>query len=247
MHYDMAACTSQCLPLDPSRGDRFFLLDLETTGLGFTADICQIGVVSCDGASHAWSQYVLPPSQVQPLATAVNGLELVVDSSGSTVLHSFKKGLTITDALPYKEGLLKFYQFLKEIAGQTRRVDPTAYTILISHNGLGLDFPVLLRALSKCGVTLQLLEEIGVAFADSLKLLRKMRQSGGLSAHSLSMENLHFHLFQADFPAHDAMEDAMALQRVLFGSSIASRINREDIQGLSQTPSSVCEALRLSL
>ena len=61
------------------------------------------------------------------------------------------------------------------------------------------------------------LEDLGVLFLDSLKILASLNElkQKGKESRSLSISSLYYSLFAKDFDAHDALGDCKALSEVL--------------------------------
>ena len=71
--------------------------------------------------------------------------------------------------------------------------------VLIAHNGDGFDFPVLVNSLAE-HFLLQRLEDLGVLFLDSLKVLASLNElkRKGKESRSLSFPSLYYSLFAKD-------------------------------------------------
>ena len=99
--------------------------------------------------------------------------------------------------------------------------------VLIGHNAAVFDIPILLRTSSPA--FLQALKKLNVHFADSLILAKQILKEQHPALRVVpseqfcraSLGSLYSTLFDQSFPAHDALEDVKALQRVLFQSKLA--------------------------
>jgi DNA polymerase III epsilon subunit-like protein len=97
--------------------------------------------------------------------------------------------------------------------------------VLGGHNAMTFDIPILLRTSFPPFMTK--LKRLNVHFGDSLilakKILKEKHPALRLSDNTFSKASLgclHSTLFDQSFPAHDALEDAKALRRILFLSNL---------------------------
>ncbi|XP_011407521.1 PREDICTED: exonuclease DPD1, chloroplastic/mitochondrial-like [Amphimedon queenslandica] len=200
--------------------DIIILFDLETTGLAKDSDITQIAA-EVVGQNNMWSKYLIPNQDIGNDATQVTGIH-VEETDGARVLMV---GNEEVDAASYEDGLTQFYHYLCQLSNGK---DPNSRLILVAHNAKRFDAPILVNAFKKINVSSSDLLEKGIYFADSLEILRKLQKDqhpllnnpqadkeGGKKL-SLGLGNLYRHLFQEDFPAHDATEDVKAMKRILF-------------------------------
>ena len=206
---------TECIAYDSRRTYKLLVFDLETTGLRRDAEICQLAIVGVED-SPLWMEYILPKSYISPATSAANGLTVAFIGRKKRLL---KDGDPV-DTVSFEEAMSSLLAFLKAQAA-------TAFsTILVAHNAALFDIPILLNSLHKYGATAHELEEYGVGFADSLRVLEWLQKKGhpSLSVEgklSLSLSSVHRHLFGEDFQSHDALSDCLALRRVLFKSSLS--------------------------
>ena len=200
------------------------LFDLETTSLDRDSDICQIAALPVTQTSEykMFSCYLVPTIEVSLSATQVNHLQIKETKNKERILT--KCGVKV-EALKYKDGLLSFYHYLKQL----REAEHDKQIVLTAHYGKGFDFPVLRNAFNKISVTLA---ELNIKCADTLLILRAMQKENHpvLSSRespkvtkqgiSLSQENIYETLFKERYSAHDAVEDVRALNRILFDSTL---------------------------
>ena len=113
----------------------------------------------------------------------------------------------------------------------TTLIKKSIIPVLVGHNSSVFDVPILLRtATPEC---LHTLHELNVHFGNSLRLakdiLQEKPQHPALAASGevcqASLGSLYLALFGQSFPAHDALEDVRALQKVLFKSPL--NLNKE--------------------
>ena len=115
------------------------------------------------------------------------------------------------------------------------------HTILIGHNSSVFDTPTLLRCAGP--VVKELLSSNNVFFADSLPLVRALIKAGNPSlnpegkACKTNLPAVFQTVFNEQFAAHDALEDVLALRRVLFQSSlklaVADIVNNSNVKSTS--------------
>ncbi|KAJ8393137.1 hypothetical protein AAFF_G00068200 [Aldrovandia affinis] len=178
-----------------SRPDHCSLVffDLETTGLGRACDIIQLSAVS---GGHSLNLYTVPRCRVQRGASAVTGFRVW---RHRLYLHH-RPVPTIT--LP--EALTSFLAFLRML-GQP---------LLVGHNVRRFDCPVLARALDEFQLRAAFLR-VTSGFLDTLPLARDLLRGRG--QQSYRQESLVRDVLGVSYPAHDALEDVRALQR-LYGA-----------------------------
>ncbi len=202
--------------LDVSDEHELIVFDLETTGLGWDAKICQIAAIGAKTGGREWSTYMLPHSDFQPVAAFLTGLEVRVVNGERCLM---KQGERVDTVSP-EDGLLSFRSFLESHATAGRGV------VLIAHNAEVFDANLLLRGFFKCGILAPDLVKRGlVGFADSLQLLRDLKKrehpsllKDGVPIDSLSLGSVYQFLYDNTLTGHDAVEDAAALRRILFDS-----------------------------
>lgn len=125
--------------------------DLETSGLKKTADILQIAA-KC--RKYTFCKYVNPTQLIMPKNT-ISGLKNV----NGTLFRNNKR----VSSSPLQEVLCAFKKWLAALKP----------CILVAHNGLRFDFPLLLRALKKNSL-IEDFETLIVGCADTFTILRKM-------------------------------------------------------------------------
>jgi DNA polymerase III alpha subunit (gram-positive type) len=115
--------------------NKFIIFDLETTGLGKSTEICQIGAVS---DSSDFSIYVIPKYDISPNASAVNHLSKSDD-------QLYFRGEKVNSSNP-SQAFTEFFQWLTTL--QTSEDDKI---ILVAHNAFNFDAPVLINNLLMSG------------------------------------------------------------------------------------------------
>ena len=98
-------------------------------------------------------------------------------------------------------------------------------TVLIGHNAVTFDTPVLLR---NGGTNLAAkLQSMNILFGDSLALMKALMKSshpclkrGDGTISKTNQTALYETLFGESFDAHDALEDVFALRKILFCSKL---------------------------
>ena len=116
-----------------------------------------------------------------------------------------------TDA---QTALLDFVEFLRQIDRP----------VLVGHNAMSFDIPVLYNNLKLHGLVAELSSVIA-GCADTLRIVRRAfpKQEGGYS-----QSNLVGKLLGATYGAHDAQEDTRTLKE-LYGLKLASHKNNSDL------------------
>ena len=95
------------------------------------------------------------------------------------------------------------------------------------HNAATFDIPILLRNGGEDFIA-ELSSISSIRFADTLTLLKSLIKSKHSSLQNAvgqypkpGQSSVYEHLFQTTFDAHDALEDVIALRRILFSSKLA--------------------------
>lgn len=126
------------------------------------------------------------------------------------------KGGETLDAVTQRKGLVEFVDFI-------RREQLNRQVVLVAHNGSSFDFHVLFNTLRRHELLNHFIS-LDVLLNDSLKSIsQEMKRKGGplSSCPSKSVSGLYEFLFKDDFKAHDALEDCVALGRIVFSSVLS--------------------------
>ncbi|XP_033734850.1 uncharacterized protein LOC117323633 [Pecten maximus] len=174
---------------DISTTDIYF--DLETTGLGRTSSITQMAAVR---GKDQFSCFVMPKKRITREASQVTGIR--VFRKKMYRYGKFVKAVSISDAFK------QLYGFLSK----------TQNNILVGHNIQTYDCPILMHALSLCDkdITEQFMSHVQ-GFVDTKKLFRIIHPS----QKSYTQESLVESLLGEKYRAHDALQDVVALQKLV--------------------------------
>ncbi|XP_052212334.1 protein PML-like isoform X3 [Dreissena polymorpha] len=170
-------------------GKEFVFFDLETTGLERTSHIIQIAAVHTTGQ---FSTYVMPEKKMSLKASEITGVTVVGESM-------LVKGQTVT-AVPIKSALTSFITFLQKCSP----------VILVGHNIESFDCKVLLHAIHSCGKMFEFQQNI-CGFLDTYKLLKEILPN----MKSYKQENLVKDVIGESYMAHGALQDVLALQKLV--------------------------------
>ena len=120
----------------------------------------------------------------------------------------------------------RFLTFVSKTIDQAKaKTQQDVHTILIGHNISIFDVPILLRHAGEQFASH--LQSLDVWFADSIPLLKNLtkaeypllkNQDG--SFPKINQSSIYEALFNKSFLAHDALEDVIALKRILFSSKL---------------------------
>lgn len=204
---------------EQSYSHNFLMWDTETTTIGKAAEIVQISVVSKD-EQFCFSEYT-PETPVSLAASKVHGLTSYI-VNGINVLH--KDGKKV-HSMSQQECLARLLNFIETTRNHyNKETHKPVITVMVGHNSALFDTPVLLRSAGSSFV--DQLTSLDVIFADSWLLFKSVRKSELPSSATLlpckdnKLTSLYSHLFKEDFHAHDAIEDVIALIKILFKSSL---------------------------
>jgi DNA polymerase III epsilon subunit-like protein len=211
----------QTMTYDANKMYQIVIFDTETTCTGKNAEICQLSAIRQSG--ETFSQYILPQCSVGYYASRVNNLTVEVINGSRTLCKNFQPMCSVT----LDVGLQSFINFLQEQNTHTcGRKDEQPITVLIGHNAATFDVPTLLR---NAGHSFkQQLCSMNMYFGDSLSLIRSLlsqqheplKQSNGEFCQA-NLASVYKCLFNKDFNAHDALEDVIALRKILFSPEMA--------------------------
>ncbi|XP_064169388.1 three prime repair exonuclease 4 [Anguilla rostrata] len=179
-------------PVSGSRpaGCSLVFFDLETTGLGRSCDIVQLSAVS---GGHSCNLYVLPRCRIQSRAAAITGFSV---RRRRLYLHGHA-----LPTVPLPQALAAFLAFLRMLGRP----------LLVGHNVRRFDCRVLARALDEWHLR-EAFQEVTSGFLDTLPLARDLLKGRG--QQSFRQESLVKAVLGVSYPAHDALEDVQALQRL---------------------------------
>ena len=179
----------ETVPIDRMRDAEICIFDLETTSLQRDCDIVQISAVTLDGRSK-FNQYILPSKNIAPSASKVTGLTV---NSGKLFLHG--KPVSSVDV---KEGLLLFQNWLSSFGKEI---------ILMGHNIKAFDVKHLLRHSNIHRIDFPFL----AGFIDTLPVFKSFHPGQS----SYSQENLYRKIVGANYVAHNALTDVIALTSLI--------------------------------
>ncbi|XP_062599976.1 maternal protein exuperantia-like [Saccostrea cucullata] len=171
------------------------IFDLETTGLARTSHILQIAAIK---GEHNFNEYILPKAPIPPKVRELTGIRI----EAKKMYHHDKE----VKAVNITTGLTSFLDFLSS--------NNSTSVVLFGHNIKKFDVPVLFHALLSCGIMEKFVERVD-GFVDTLPLFKLVEP--GLSSYSQT--NLFKHLLDEAYEAHDALQDVIALQRLLCHSN----------------------------
>ncbi|KAJ8249268.1 hypothetical protein GJAV_G00232980 [Gymnothorax javanicus] len=162
--------------------------DLETTGFGQACDIIQLAAV-CDGRS--FNAYMVPCCSIESKAAAITGFSVV---GGCLYKHGRALG-----TIPHQQAIKGFLTFLRKLGRP----------LLVSHNARNFDSRVLDRALDEWQQRAAFLR-VTSGLLDTLPLARDLLPG----QPSYSLKNLVKAVLGEQYRAHDALQDAKALQKL---------------------------------
>ncbi|XP_062596747.1 uncharacterized protein LOC134258225 [Saccostrea cucullata] len=176
--------------------------DLETTGLGRNSHITQIAAVCVD---EQWQRFVRPKIPISSSASDVTGITV----RNGLMFHRGKpvQSSNISDALE------SFMQFISKQGNGT---------ILCGHNIKSFDCHVLFHALEASG-KLEDFETIVPGFFDTKLLFQS--QFPGLPSYT--QQALVASFLECEYPAHDALQDVIYLQRLVSSIEICEENKRK--------------------
>lgn len=161
-------------------------------GTGRACDIVQLSAVS---GEHSCNLYMLPRCRIQRRAAAVTGFSV---RRRCLYLHG-----CALPTVPLPQALAAFQAFLHMLGRP----------LLVGHNIRRFDCLVLARALDEWQLRAAF-QEVTSGFLDTLPLARDLLRDRGLQSYK--QENLVKAVLGVSYPAHNALEDVRALQRLYY-------------------------------
>lgn len=156
-----------------------------------TSHITQIAAVR---GKERFSCYVMPQITITPKASEITGITV---NNGKMFHHSKQ-----VDAVPVKDAFSQLCAYLEK----------SNNNILIGHNIQTYDCPLLFNALASCG------EIVVNKFCDNVKGFvdtRKLFKITHSNQKSFAQQNLLKNIMGVTYDAHDALEDVVALQKLV--------------------------------
>ncbi|OWF48116.1 hypothetical protein KP79_PYT01251 [Mizuhopecten yessoensis] len=167
--------------------------DLETTALGAKSQIVQIGAVCGGEPPNSFNCYVHPgKTKIDPRATSVHGLQVI----NNKMYHH----QTEVASVSLLDGLVLFKEWFSKIGPKP---------VLVCHNGKAFDAIVMCRAVQQ---HLQSgLKDVISGFVDTLPLFKDVLPG----QVTYKLESLLHSVLQTQYNAHCALEDVLALQKLV--------------------------------
>ncbi|XP_062621846.1 DNA polymerase III PolC-type-like [Saccostrea cucullata] len=164
----------------------WIFFDLETTGLGLTSEILEIGATR---GNDTFQRFIKPVGSISTKATLVHGIHLK-----NNTLMKREEVLQTTDLHSALEDFSSWLSSSKN-------------NVLLGHNGNHFDFPLLVKNLLYRNVSTNV-----VGFVDTLEVFRDIldKHSGSYSQESLMKESG----LQCTGQAHCALYDSVNLQKL---------------------------------
>jgi len=179
--------------------------DLETTGLDQDCDIIQIGAVSSQD-NATFSTFILPNKPMSESAVAVTGVQYDCEKKTLFRVHDGRP----IEAKSREEGFREFANFL-------RRIGNHGGVILVAHNCIQFDAPVLMSNLKEENL-LHEFKKLVYLFSDTFQEIKRRRnlpRYGSLSLQSIVKFYKLEHVYEnLGLSLHDALGDALAVKEI---------------------------------
>eukprot|EP00123_Amoebidium_parasiticum_P010404 comp20082_c0_seq2/m.24728 comp20082_c0_seq2/g.24728 ORF comp20082_c0_seq2/g.24728 comp20082_c0_seq2/m.24728 type:complete len:580 (-) comp20082_c0_seq2:22-1761(-) len=145
-------------------GFYFIAVDFEATGFATSmSDIIQVGAVPMDPESgENFSIYISTPKEIN--SSLAQYIHLDIDAYNRS-------------KVPFTEGLSHFIEWVSMLTLHvSTRTGTFHLPVLVAHNGGTYDWRLLMHQMARSRIPPSCLDEVGIHFADSLKVLRKLRK-----------------------------------------------------------------------
>ncbi|ESO11095.1 hypothetical protein HELRODRAFT_144193, partial [Helobdella robusta] len=159
---------------------------------------CEILEIAAVYMNLSFKRYILPRKAISPSASALNNLTF----DGQYLYYKTKQ----VDAIPCVQALKEFLVFLHQVS----KIMNNSYIFLAAHNGDHFDFKHLFRTFREVNLIDAALA-IVYGCLDSLLFLRELYPK--LLSHK--QEDLVKNFLGLEYTAHNALDDAKFLQRLL--------------------------------
>lgn len=203
---------------------KFFIFDLETTGLNRQKDeICQIAVQPYDeDGPQPFNIHILPNCDFHPKASEVNGYTISYSSSSERSLTKLGQPVETTTLA---QGIKEFYDYLRRQSSSGSKI------VLIGYNCKSFDVPILLRDIEPPADM-----RYKILYADAYLLMKKIRHTKLVGIPSLKQETVYRQVSGVEIlnPIHDAVKDTFELREILKSPKLS--ISLEDILEHSFVP-----------
>ncbi|XP_028814857.1 exonuclease DPD1, chloroplastic/mitochondrial-like isoform X2 [Denticeps clupeoides] len=166
--------------------------DLETTGLDRAA--CDIVQLAAACGPDCFNVYLLPRSGIAEKASKLTGFTV---ERGRLLLRG-----TQMETVPLQQALELFLQFLSKVPKP----------LLVAHNAKSFDAPILVRVLKEFSLK-DKFQDIVSGFLDTYTLSKEVLAN---ESERFSQEYLVQHFLNKTYDAHNALEDAKALQELFY-------------------------------
>ena len=198
--------------------------DTETTSRALDCEIVQLAAICGD---DKFSTYIVPDKEISAGAAAIHGISLAYSEDGQRGLS--KNGVNL-NASTKAEAFTSFLQFLSSPDQQT--------IVLAGYNSYVFDNPRLIRQLQHVHLLDKFLER-DIYLGDALPLVRKENWL----PKSKSLGTVYQAVTGDTFNAHDALEDATALQHLMKHDKMKEpyRKMKEGAKSLSETVAEIKE------
>ena len=222
-HCELFPCVAEqpACPSFPEDQDAIVVhIDLETTSLDrISTDIVEIAAVE-DRSNAVFASLARPPSDARDAARCIQNPSAMI----AQAVHGISDE-ELRSAPPFHFVFRRFLSFLQNLRDHARRGHGYKRTftnacmpgvILVAHNGLRFDFPVLACQCRRAGLGLSWLSEY--RFCDSLDLLQAVRPKSKELLLGTQLECLKLQCLghSPDGPrAHRALDDARKLQGIV--------------------------------
>ena len=180
-------------------------LDLETTGLSIFLDhIVEMGVVANTG--EIFSTVVKPP--VPSPSSSVHGIDNTELAKGPAFPEAFARLVRFLDGL--SENALSEDESSTDELAVSRLKSSIPDVILVAHNGIRFDFPMLLSECYRCNMSLDAMSKW--KYADTLAVARVLDPI--LFGGCMKLQCMLRISAANALRAHRALDDAIALRSV---------------------------------
>ena len=212
---------SRSFKYEESKVYNILIFDTETTTTGKSAELCQLSATD-QSAMHQFSTSVLHEQDIDHFASRVNKLKIFNINGKRRLLKDNKEVSTA----PLQEVVLKLLSFISQSVDRAKsQTNKNIETVLLGHNSSIFDTPVLL--INSGTHFTERLQKMDICFADSLTLFKTLirkklpcLQNSDGTFPKPNQSSLYNFLFAKSFEAHDALEDVLALRKIIFESRL---------------------------
>jgi hypothetical protein len=200
-----------------TRDDLLLYFALDTTGSINSAnypDICNLALSNRNEFEIIWTSYLIPNLPILWAGSMNHFITNDINEDNQPILR--KRGVIVSDAKEYFQGLNEFYKCLLQVSSTHLSLFENGKIILAAHDCRAFSSLVLMAALKQINVSPEDLESHNIWFLDTIEIINEMEKLiPNLFANDKSLKSAYENVFGEDLRLDDASERVKGLHRIL--------------------------------